>query len=227
MKNRPVSFFLFLLTLLLLAGPHLVVGASEDAPPVGCTFPDFGCNDPTGPSETETSTCTLVSALVNEQELDPDDPVLNVAPGESIVGTATVETNNTGSSSSTAPLAATTSYGDHKTSYWEITSNIPSGKNTFDVELSLEAPGDEGTYYLFIVWYWEKTPGNVMSLTDWQYPEGDVWDDGVDVADWDDYQAQQGIDNGWVETDYLDDNGEYKENVLFPATTIRVTVQSR
>ena len=42
MKNRPVSFFLFLLTLLLLAGPHLVVGASEDAPPVGCTFPDFG-----------------------------------------------------------------------------------------------------------------------------------------------------------------------------------------
>jgi hypothetical protein len=226
-KNQPVSFYLFLLTLLLLAGPHLVVGASDDAPAVGCTFPDFGCNDPTGPTETETSTCTLVSALINEHELDPDAPLLTVAPGEDITGTATVETNNTGSSAGTAPLAATPSYGDHKTSYWEITSNIPSGKATFDVEVDLTAPGDEGTYYIFIAWYWEKTSGNVMSLTDWQYPEGDVWNDDVDVADWDDYQAQQGIDNGWVETSYLNENGEYDEDLVYPGTAIRVIVQGK
>ncbi|HUT98508.1 MAG TPA: hypothetical protein VM054_05450 [bacterium] len=227
MKNRPASFYLFLLTVLLLAGPQLVGGASDEAPIVGCTFPNFGCDDPTGPSETETSTCTLVSALVNEQDLDPSDPVLTVAPGENIVGLVTLETYNAGSSSSTAPLAATPSFGDHKSSYWEITINIPSGKATFDVTLNLNAPEDEGTYFLFFAWYAEKTSGNVMSLTDWQYPGGDEWDDDVDIADWDDYQAQQGIDNGWVETDYLDEYGEYVENVVFPGTAIRVLVQAR
>jgi len=225
--NRPASFYIFLLTVLLLVGPHLVVGASDDAPVVGCTFPNFGCDDPTGPSETQTSTCTLVSALVNEQELDPSDPVLTVAPGDSISGTATLETDNAGSSSSTAPLAATPSFGDHKTSFWEITMNIPSGKATFNVNLNLTAPSDEGTCYIFFAWYWEKTPGNVMSLTDWQNPEGDVWNDGVDVADWDDYQAQQGIDNGWVETNYRDETGVLVEDVVFPGTAIRVVVQSR
>jgi hypothetical protein len=224
-KNRPASFYIFILTLLLLAGPHLVAGASDEAPIVGCTLPDFGCNDPTGPSETEISTCTLVSGMVNEQELDPDDPLLTVTPGESIIGTATVETFNAGSSTSTAPLAATPSYGDHKTSYWEVTSNIPSGAATFDVELNLTAPTDEGDYYIFVAWYWEKTSGNVMSLTDWQYPEGDSWNDGVDVADWTDYQAQQGIDNGWVETKYLNEVGDVEEDVVFPGTAIRVTVQ--
>ena len=227
MKNRPASFYVFLLTLSLLVGPHLVAGASDSAPIVGCSFPNFGCNDPTGPSDTETSTCTLVSALVNDQQLDPSDPVLTVAPGESIVGSVTLETDNAGSSSSTAPLAATPSFGDHKTSFWQLTSNIPSGTATFDVDLNLIAPSDAGTYYLFFAWYWEKTSGNVMSLTDWQNPEGDVWNDGTDIADWDDYQAQQGIDNGWVETDYLDKYGKYQENVVFPATAIRVEVQSR
>ncbi|MCX7021746.1 MAG: hypothetical protein NTW26_05645, partial [bacterium] len=169
MKKRPASFYIFILTILLLVGPQLVAGASDKAPIVGCSFPNFGCDDPTGPSETETSTCTLVSAMVNEQELDPSDPVLTVAPGDSISGTATLETDNAGSSSSSAPLAATPSYGDNESSYWEITSNIPSGTATFDVDLSLTAPSDEGTYYIFFAWYWEKTSGNVMSLTDWRY----------------------------------------------------------
>jgi hypothetical protein len=226
-KNRPASFYIFLFTVLLLAGPQLVGGASDQAPIVGCTFPNFGCDDPTGPSETETSTCILAYARLNEQDLNPSDPVLTVAPGEAVTGTVTLETKNAGSSSSTAPLAATPSFGDHKTSYWEITINIPSGTDTFDVGLNLTAPQDEGTYFIFFTWYWEKTSGNLMSLTDWQYPGGDVWNDDVDVADWDNYQAQQGIDNGWVETDYLDEYGEYQENVVFPATAIRLVVESR
>ena len=161
----------------------------------------------------------------NERELDPTAPLLTVAPGARVAGIAFVETNNTGPSSYTAPLAATTSFGDHRTSYWGVSSNIPSGKATFEVEINLSAPSTPGTYYIFIAWYWEKTYGNVMSLTSWKYPEGDQWDDDVDVADWTDYQAQQGIDNGWAETTYLDEAGTYQENVVFPATAIRLEVQ--
>ncbi len=226
MKTRSPSFYLFILTILLLIGPHMVTGASDDeAPLVGCSFPNFGCNDPTGPSETPESTCKLVSAMLNETELDADDPLLTVSPGEVLIGTVTLETYNAGSSGDTAPLAATTSWGDHETSYWGISTNIPTGETTFEVDVSLTAPEDDGTYYIFFAWYWEKTYENVMSLTNWQYPEGDFWDDGVDVADWVDFQAQQGIDNGWVETQYMNKDGEYDENVVFPGTAIRIEVQ--
>jgi hypothetical protein len=224
---KPRSFYLFLLIMLLLAGPHLVVGASDEAPIVGCTMPNFGCNDPTGPTDTETSTCTLVSGTLNGTELDADDPALSVEPGEAVSGTVTVETYNAGSSSDTAPLAATTSWGDHETSHWGVSADIPTGAASFDVEISTTAPTDEGTYYLYFTWYWEKTYDNVMSLTNWQHSGGDVWDDDVDVADWDDFQAQQGIDNGWVETWYLDDTGEYVQDVVYPGTTVRVVVESR
>ena len=73
------------------------------------------------------------------------------------------------------------------------------------------------------VLYHEIEYSNVMSLTHWDHSGGDVWDDDVDVADWDDSQAQEGIDEGRVYSNYLNADGTYSWRYI-PGTAIRIEV---
>jgi hypothetical protein len=49
-----------------------------------------------------------------------------------------------------------------------------------------------------------------------------VWDDGYDVADWTDDQAQNAVDLGWVCSNWLYGGGLTEFNI--PAAAIRVAV---
>ena len=246
MIGQRFSFLTFIAALLLLIGPHMVSctggtsigsgsggcdgGGCDDAagaadPTAGCTGPDFGCSSPTSSDGNgdEVNRLTLLSAHLIGQDLDVADPRLTVAPGAFITGTVDLQSENYGEPNWVAPLAGTWSLGDHRTSFWGIEDWIDTGTQTHQTAVDIQAPFGTGNYFVFFAWGHEIEYSNVMSLTHWDYSGGDVWDDGVDVADWDDSQAQEGIGEGRVYSQYLNADGTYGWRYI-PGTAVRIEV---
>jgi hypothetical protein len=247
MFKRRLSFLTFVAALLLLIGPHIVScmggtsvssssggcdgGGCDDTstadPAAGCSTSNWGCSGPTGSDGDgdgdQVNRLTLLSATLNGLELDVADPRLTVAPGEPVTGTVDLQSENYGEPNWVAPLAATPSWGDHRTSFWGIDDWIGIGTQTHRTAVDLQAPETTGSYFVFFAWHHEIEYSNVMSLTHWEHPGGDVWDDEVDVADWDDYQAQEGIINGRVYSQYLNSDGTYGWRYI-PGTAVRIEV---
>ena len=169
------------------------------------------------------SSLFIASGTLNGVNLDPANPIITVQPGESITGEVSLLADNGWDPNCVAPLAATPSWGEHSSSYWGINSWIPTGQSNHSTSIptGLTAPTEPGLYYFYFAFRGEMTYANVMSLTSWAHPGGNVWNDGVDVADWNNNQAQSAIDSGYVYTQFLE-NVYYWTNV--PAAAIRVQV---
>jgi len=165
----------------------------------------------------------LVTGIINAETLSVSDPRITVQVNAAIIGQVELQTVNLGDPGWVAPLAGTPSWGTHSSSYWGIHGWIPTGIYNHTAGINLTAPSTPGQYYIYFAWGFEMGFDDVMSLTSWQYPGGPVWNDGVDVADWNDSQAQQAIVKGYVFTNYLWGSGDYGMNCL-PGTAIRVTV---
>lgn len=166
----------------------------------------------------------VTSGTLNSQVLDPDNPRVVVALGALLEGTVNIHVVNNGGSGDIFPVCATPSWGDHSTSGWTIDSWLqnPPGAGDYAVPISVTVPSSPGTYYIFFAASWELDCGNVLSCTNWANGTGDVWDDGYDVADWTDDQAQNAIDLGWVCSKWRYGGGLTDFNI--PAAAIRIVV---
>ena len=163
---------------------------------------------------------TITSGTLNFQPLDPDNPLIEILFWEAIEGSVDIHVENNGAPGNVFPVCATTSWGDHATSGWTIESSLPPGTRDYTVQINTVAPSEVGTYYIFFAASWELSCGNVLSCTNWANGTGDVWDDGYDVADWNDDQAQSAIDLGWVCSAWL--KGGSLDEFNIPAAAIRI-----
>jgi hypothetical protein len=164
----------------------------------------------------------VTSGTLNGQVLSTDDPRAAVTLGALLEGTVNIHVVNNGAPGNVFPVCATTSWGDHAASGWTIDSSHPPGEADFAVPISVSVPEVAGTYYIFFAASWELSCGNVLSCTNWANGTGDVWDDGYDVADWTDDQAQSAIDLGWVCSNWLTGGSLAEFNI--PAAAIRIAV---
>jgi hypothetical protein len=170
------------------------------------------------------NTLYLVSARINNETVDVSNPFIKVSPGADITGDITVRANNRGDPSWGAPLGGTPTWGDHVEEYWETGIWLPGGISEHTIDLFLQAPGDTGRYYIFIAWSHETDCSHIMALSYWRYEESPEWNDGHDIADWTDEQAQMAIDSGYVRSTYRYDAGGYGIKYV-PAVAVRVRVQ--
>ena len=171
------------------------------------------------------STLKMKSATINNVSISTSNPLLVVKPGQSITGTVNLEANNIWSPTDIVPLAGTPGWGDPKTSYWGIKSSISHGITTHTANVNLTAPSKLGIYYIFIAYGAEMTYANVMSLTNWKNTSGNNWNDGYEIAYWNDLEAHEAIEKGYVETIWLSGQPAYSV-VKIPAIAIILQVDT-
>ena len=169
------------------------------------------------------SSLKLLAGTINGTTLNLTSPVINVEPGATISGSVTLQSVNLWDPSSVAPLAGTPSWGIHSTSFWGINSWISTGTSSYSTDISVTAPTQPGVYFIFFAFSAELSYANVMSLTNWSHSGGNVWDDGVDVADWTEAQANFALDSGYVNTQYLGGNGTYNTEKV-PGVGIKIII---
>jgi hypothetical protein len=163
----------------------------------------------------------VVSGTLAGQTLEAGDPRVLLAGGSQLQGTITIAVANI-ADLGLFPVAATPSWGDHATSGWEITWHQDHGIGYHAVAIDLTVPTEPGTYYLFFAASWEGAWSNILSCTHWTTPGGNVWNDGCDVADWTDIEAQEAIASGWVCSKWLTEGGLVDATI--PAAAVRITV---
>jgi len=164
----------------------------------------------------------LKSAELSGQTLSLTDPVIQVAPGESISGSITVEVHNGHHPGAIVPLAATPSWGEPETSYWAVVPHVGSGISTWTIPVDLTAPEEPGTYYIAAAIAGRYNYAQVMSCTH----AGLVadWSDDNDVAEWSADQFEHAIEYGWVlARTEGPEPGQYFDQAM-GATAVRIEV---
>lgn len=166
----------------------------------------------------------LKSGMLNNEELDINNPLIYVSRGDSIAGEIMLQAINQGNPDWGAPLTGTPSWGEHERMYWDSDIWLPPDTSLHTLSIDITAPVDTGLGYIVYVWGHESDPANVLSLTYWRFPGGPVWNDGVDVADWSDEQIQMAIDSGCVASQYLYADSTYGL-MRVPAAALRIYVR--
>ena len=134
----------------------------------------------------------FLQGILEGRQLGCTNPSVSVPPSQSITGNISILATNTHEPSVIFPVGATTSWGDHETSYWEIDDWAPAATSTsYSVPINLTAPSAPGTYSIWFAAGAETTLPHVMSCTHWASgPLGNqanappIWNDGNDIAEW-------------------------------------------
>ena len=167
------------------------------------------------------SSLKILSGSINGFILSSDNYEITVEPGAEITGQIALKASNDWDTGDVVPLVGTPSWGDAQTSFWGIKSSLPTGTTIPVININLTAPTIKGVHYIYFAFSAELSYGNVMSLTNWAVGNDD-WDDGVNVAHWNELEARMAIDSGYVRTRYLGSGGYSIEKV--PAAVIKVNV---
>ena len=146
----------------------------------------------------------LTSGELNGSAINSFNPVVAVEPGQKITGSLAITVSNIHPGSEVFPVGATTTWGDHQTSYWEIDNWAGTGNSPYTVPIDLTAPSEVGTYYLIFAAAAELTVADIMSGTHWVSQAAENWNDADDVAAWDAARLEQAISRGWVNVDWFD-----------------------
>ena len=125
----------------------------------------------------------LVSGFINGQALDLGDAKITATPNSAIVGTVNIMVRNDHDAGAIFPVGATPSWGDHKTSYWQVDNWARPGITSYSVGVNLVAPSQPGTYFVIVAAAAETSLAHVMSATR-GYSGSPQWDNGDDVASW-------------------------------------------
>ena len=173
----------------------------------------------------DSGTIALTGGTLNGAALNIDPPQLLLTGGGALQGTVDIHVTNGGGEGDIYPVCATPSWGDHASSGWTIDGWLhnPPGAADYSVPLDLNVPSTPGTYYVFFASAWELDCGNVLSCTNWAYGGGDLWNDGRDVADWTDAQAQAAMEQGWACSEWVGSGGDVHERPV-PAAALRIVV---
>ncbi len=175
--------------------------------------------DPTGPQNDDR--VYLNSATLNGQQVASASPSITVEAGEAISGTVTLTVHNDHFAGAVFPVEGTPTWGDHADSYWRLPISVPAFDSTRgNASVNLTAPDTPGEYAIIFVAQAELTGGYVSSATHWT--SGDPrWNNGDDVANWDDATIDFAIDNGYV---LAPQYGWDESKAHFGAAAIKVVV---
>lgn len=153
---------------------------------------------------------------------------LNVAPGATLNGTINLSVLNLGHSDAVAPLIYTPSWGDHSSSWRSLSGSVPTGRSQQQARISLVAPTVPGIYHIIFAMCWEIGGDHVASATSWAAGD-DIWNDGNDIADFNEVQLSSAQRNGWAMNS--DMNGpdsthptRWYQPRYYPADAITLTV---
>ena len=156
---------------------------------------------PTPSSETEPLNDDRVfinGGTLNGQRIDGANPSLSVTPGQSISGSVNLTVENGHGGHAIFLVGATTTWGDHESSYWRLPIHPPAfGSSQGEVTINLTAPSISGAYAIIFAAQAETSLAHVMSGTHWA-SSGPRWDNGDDIAGWDASQIDFAIANGYV-----------------------------
>ena len=159
----------------------------------------------------------LLSGDINGQSVQMG---IHVAPGQHLSGSFTVDVQNNAGGNAVFLTEATPNWGNPATSYWQL-NGPDQGVNT--VTVGLDAPQEEGTYYIIVVGGWELGSGRVASGTNWDYGEN-VWGDGNDIAAWSQSQIDTALSSSLVLSPKLEKSGYFWH--YYPATAVKVVVET-
>ena len=135
---------------------------------------------------------------LNGQQIDSANPSLSVTPGQSISGSVNLTVENGHGGHAIFPVGATTTWGDHESSYWSLPIHPPAfGSSQGKVTINLTAPSISGVYAIIFAAQAETSLAHVMSGTHWASSRP-RWDNGDDIAGWDASQIDFAIGNGYV-----------------------------
>jgi len=144
----------------------------------------------------------LVRANVNGQTLTPDSRTARVAPGDSLVGTATLRYNTRWAAASVM-LGAIPTWGDRRTSFISLGPLVTPGRGLIrHVAWSSIAPREPGCYELIFAFQAEGNVAQIASATNWTV--GRLrWFNGDDIVDWSSGQLATADSIGRVRSSYL------------------------
>ncbi|MBZ5536275.1 MAG: FG-GAP-like repeat-containing protein [Acidobacteriia bacterium] len=180
----------------------------------------------TGNDPGATSSLVLVGGSLAGQTLSPSNRTVTVAAGTSLSGQVTVQLNSAWPANTTMAMGVTPNWGTHSTSFVDpggFTTPV-SGLNR-NIPVNLTAPSLPGTYYITTAFGGEASAAYLMSCTSGSNPNGPVWNNGDDVADWSAPTIATANANGTVQVNYLTAGGISQYYV--PATAIIVIVQTQ
>jgi formylglycine-generating enzyme required for sulfatase activity len=107
----------------------------------------------------------VVSGVLNNQSFDARNPQVTVAPAERIEGSVVIRCNNPEPAASVAPVAATPTWGNPRTSFWVVDRWAKSGVSEYRVPITLTAPDTPGTRYIVFAMGWTYNAEQIMSGT--------------------------------------------------------------
>jgi len=162
----------------------------------------------------------IVSGTGSFAEVTPQSKLVNVAAGAVLQGAVILRVLNQGPNFAIAPLVQTRSWGDHRTS-WKQISLLHPGETTVTAQIDERAPLEMGTYHYLFAFQLELSGGNVASGTNWTRRQ-DVWNDGNDIAELDSSQIRQAQKFGCVVDSWLVEEGPQLFYVPADAITIEV-----
>ena len=165
-------------------------------------------------------TVRIVRGTGDFDKIDSGHKNMAVGPGADLQGTVTIEALNRGPGFAVAPIIVTPSWGDHSTS-WRLIGYLPVGGVTHEVKMSLRAPLEPGTYHILFAFQLELQGGNVASGTNWS-GYGNVWNDGNDIAEFNDSQIQSAQRWGCAVDSWLMPEGPQLFYVPADAITLEV-----
>lgn len=166
------------------------------------------------------STLFLQSGNLNGQSISASSRTITVTPGQSISGSITVSHNSAWPTNINIPFGWTPSWGNHQTSF--VPAGMAQGAGSKTVNINVQAPTAQGTYYILLAFRAEIDAGDVFSMTNWARSGGEVWNDGNDIADFSATKINTANANGNVVASVLFDSGY--QNLYIPATAVRVEV---
>jgi hypothetical protein len=175
------------------------------------------------PDPGSTSSLAIQSGTGSFLSVSSLNEIIVAGPGEMISGDVTFLSVNTWASSAAMVYIGTPSWGDSSQSYWTISVNHDVGTNTYASSgISLTAPSIPGTYYLILAFRAELNGAQVASATNWLYGDP-VWDDGNDIADFNEAQIAEAQANGRTSGSWL--LAEGYTVLAIPADAITLVVQ--
>jgi DNA-binding SARP family transcriptional activator/DNA-binding HxlR family transcriptional regulator len=168
------------------------------------------------------SNLRLVDGTLVGQSVDAKHRIVTVHPGDRLVGRVRLDfTTRWGSAA--VMLGMTPTWGEPRREFQEITALAsPSLHGLIEAPVDLTAPDRPGHYAIIFAFGAEARVDWIFSGTNWKAGTP-KWDDGNDVARWNQQQWKQADDRGAVTQRLLFAGQRYVPSFV-PATTVRVDV---
>ena len=153
-------------------------------------------------AETNIPTLRLVSGVVNGQTIGPEHRSVAVRPGASITGDVMLEYSSYWGSASVI-LGAVAMWGDRTKNFLDLAPLFtPAEHQPRRAHITFTAPQTYGIYYIVFAFDAEGNVEDFVSGTNWRLP-APIWNDGNDIADWNQAQIAQAKTRGWVQTTFV------------------------